>query len=169
MAQKERFRLLVNRKSPDVTETPAADKGKSFMDGHEKFYVIEGGMKKLIIIACLLLSGCAATWTQEGAGPYPDNYKEVVANHIKQTYFDPYSLKDVQISEPTPGVLAMAQGYNVCLQANAKNRMGGYTGLKRNSYLINNQRVIFTINDDLRCYNNAPYNVLYPWPEMEGK
>jgi len=127
-------------------------------------------MIKLIALAALaMLSGCAATWTQEGAGPYPDNYKEVVAAHIKQTYFDPYSLRDVRISQPTPGVLAMAVGYNVCLQANGKNRMGGYTGLKRTSYLINNQRVIFAINNDRRCYDNAPYNVLYPWPEMEGR
>jgi len=127
-------------------------------------------MKKLIALAAVaMLSSCAATWTQEGAGPYPDNYKEVVAAHIKQTYFDPYSLRDVRISEPTPGVLAMAQGYNVCLQANGKNRMGGYTGLKRTSCLINNQRVIFAINNDRRCYDNAPYNVLYPWPEMEGR
>lgn len=129
-------------------------------------------MRRAIIALSLLslsLSGCAATWTLEGAGPYPNNYKEVMKSYIKQTFFDPYSLRDVQISYPTPGVFGMLQGYWVCLQCNAKNRMGGYTGLSRNAYLIDNSRVKFTLTDDRRCYQTDPYNKLYAWAEMEGK
>jgi len=122
-----------------------------------------------IFLLSLSLSGCASKWTLEGAGPYPDNYKEVVAAHVKQNYFDPYSLRDVQISEPTPGVFGMLQGYWVCFQCNAKNRMGGYIGMSRTGYLIDRDHVKFTLNNDSRCYRQAPYNVLYAWSEMEGK
>jgi len=127
-------------------------------------------MKRLIVAAVLLsLSGCAVKWTQEGAGPYPDNYREVVAAHMKQSYFDPYTLRDVQIGEPIPGVFGMLQGYLVCVQANARNRLGGYVGLARNSYLIDNTRVKFAISKDNRCYRDEKLSKLYPWPEMEGK
>ena len=169
--QKERFRLLVNRNPPDATETPAANKGKSIMEGHEKFYVIEGGMmKKLIVVACLLLTGCAPIFTfhPEQAGPYPDNYKEIIRAHIERTFFDPYSLRSVRISNPHEGVFATTSGYRVCLEANAKNRMGGYIGLRRLTYLINSGQVVSSMDGGYIC-DNPPYNDYAPWPEMEGK
>jgi len=46
--------------------------------------------------------------------------------------FDPYSLRDVQISRPFTQAFAMvgAPAWWVCVRANGKNRMGAYTGLQ---------------------------------------
>ena len=37
------------------------------------------------------------------------------------------------------------------LQANAKNRMGGYTGLKRTAFLINNNKIVNAMTDAPFC------------------
>lgn len=121
-----------------------------------------------VSLIVLALSGCAAKWTQEGAGPYPDNYKEIVSAFVKKTHYDPYSLRDVAISKPTPGVFFVNQGYYVCFQCNAKNRMGGYVGISRNAYLINSSGVILAFENAMRCNDGQPdAAMLEPWPEME--
>ena len=120
------------------------------------------------IFAAFLLSSCAAKFDANQAGPYPDNYKEIIAEHIKQTHYDPYSMRDVYISRPHPGTFALAQWYYVCVQKNAKNRMGGYVGLRREAYLININGVILNFDDYPNCRNGGVYAAtLEPWPEME--
>ena len=53
----------------------------------------------------------------------------------------------------------------MCLEANAKNRMGGYTGLQRTSFVINSGEVVdsLTLKPDL-LYHGM---VFTRWPEME--
>ena len=127
-------------------------------------------MKKLVVVAFLLLTGCGPIFTfhPEQAGPYPDNYKEIIKAHIERTFFDPYSLRNVSISTPHEGVRGFLSGYRVCLECNAKNRMGGYIGLKRQQYLINNGQVVSAADGHMIC-DSPPYNDYAPWPEMEGK
>jgi hypothetical protein len=76
-------------------------------------------------------------------GPPPANYRAAVKEHIKTNFFDPYSLRDVEISEPVAvsmvfdGVTPIPHsGWMVCLKANGKNRFGGYIGLQLTGYLF---------------------------------
>jgi hypothetical protein len=116
--------------------------------------------------AAFLATGCAVTTqiTREEAGPYPENYKEIIASYIKSSFKDPYSLKDVMISKPMPYKILHRAGYVVCLQTNAKNSYGGYVGISHNEIMIEGQKVWGTGND--YCYQRGG---LEPWPEMEGK
>jgi len=122
---------------------------------------------KTKIAACLVpfaLAGCV-TANPEQIGPYPNNYKQAVETYVKESFFDPYSLRDVALSTPQTGHLYFQQGWVVCLQANAKNRMGGYTGMKRTALLINNGKVLQSMPDAPFCQQVS----VTPWPEMEGK
>lgn len=62
----------------------------------------------------------------------PSNYRETVLDYVRNTFFDPYSIRDAELSE----LLAFDAGWPhgqlwyACLRLNAKNRMGAYTGRK---------------------------------------
>ena len=112
-----------------------------------------------------LVSGCAVTPNPEAIGPYPQDYKEILKTHILRTYFDPYSLRSVSVSQPIQGHLYFQQGWIVCLEVNAKNRMGGYIGLQRTAYLLNRGTVVQTMEEAQLCDNvQVSYS---PWPELE--
>ncbi len=112
-----------------------------------------------------LLAGCASpTINADQAGPFPANYKAIMAAYIRQTYFDPYSMRDVAISAPVLGRIEYDSGWLLCLQANAKNRMGGYTGLKKTAYLVKYNSVAADLEDAPVCETLQ----LLPWPEMEN-
>lgn len=89
-------------------------------------------MKKAIYPALIsvLLTGCMVKPDQDQIGPYPYGYTETLKSYVKKHYFDPYSMRDVAHSTPIQGHLYFKQGWLVCIEANAKNRMGAYTGLK---------------------------------------
>ncbi len=118
-------------------------------------------MKTLIaILGILAMAGCTTVGPVE-IGSYPTNYKNIIKAHIERSFFDPYSLRNVSITGPLKGPL----GWIVCLEANAKNRMGGYTGLQRTSFVINSGKVIdsLTLKPALLCHGM----VFTRWPEME--
>ena len=100
-------------------------------------------MKVLAVIICLGITACASpSVAPQSAGSAPQNYKAILKAHIEKNYFDPYSLRNVAISSPVLGKIGPDPGWLVCLQNNAKNRMGGYVGLKKDVYLIRNGAII---------------------------
>lgn len=111
-----------------------------------------------------LASACVPQKDPEKIGPYPGNYKQAVAADIKTRFFDPYSLRDVAISEPHEGYLLMQQGWVVCVRANGKNRMGAYVGMKDTGFLVNNGKVI-AASDDFPACSNLKFT---PWPELDS-
>lgn len=123
-------------------------------------------MHKLVQMAvalaalCVAVSGCVAM-KEEDAGPYPSNYKELLRANIRQSFFDPYSMRDVAVSPPQTGHLLFTVGWVVCLQANAKNRMGGYTGLQRTAFLIKNGAIVNSMPRAPMCESVTvlPFNV----------
>lgn len=119
----------------------------------------------LMSATMLILSACAVKPDPEAAGPYPSNYKEILKRHIEESFYDPYSIRSVSISGPQMGHLYFRQGWIVCLEANAKNRLGGYVGLSRDAYLINRGQVVNMMEEAPFCDDLT----LSPWPEMEGK
>ena len=115
--------------------------------------------RSLICVLCsFILAGCAAMIAPTSAerasadcGEYPDNYRGIVNNWIHRTFFDPYSIQDLSITTPEkyfiqqPPLLGGGRlfGYRVRVAANAKNRLGGYTGLQTTNVLIRNGKVVY--------------------------
>ncbi len=69
---------------------------------------------------------------------FPDKYKEWIKVYLKKSLFDPYSVKDLDITDPLKftfksDTFEYKEGQTVwfCFVSyNAKNKMGAYTGLK---------------------------------------
>lgn len=101
-----------------------------------------------------VLSACAGTPPSESEiGSYPTAYKAIAKEHLRVSLIDPYSVRDAQIAPPKPGQIHIAgtlrheSGWAVCFRANAKNRMGGYTGNKPMVILIRNNQVLGSNQD----------------------
>lgn len=112
-----------------------------------------------------LLTGCAVTPNPDAIGPYPSDYKGNLKSHILRTFFDPYSIRSASVSQPIQGHIFFQQGWIVCLELNAKNRMGGYIGLQRTAYLLNRGNIVQTMEKAPLC--NAAKLSYSPWPELE--
>lgn len=129
----------------------------------------------MALTAGLALTGCAggdaATTATE---PAPVNYRQAAAAHIRQTFFDPYSIRDAEIAPPKRGAgpSLNADGFKtpwvVCVRANAKNRMGAYAGRKVTA-------LAFSGNAVVNAWDEAQYSqmvcgeVTYePFPEIEA-
>lgn len=103
----------------------------------------------------LALAGCAgAPPPQEVAsanyGAYPSGHKDIVQRWIKKSFFDPYSIRDLEIGAPEkfwvkdPPLLGgkTHYGYMVKVSLNGKNRLGAYVGLQTYQLLIRDGRVV---------------------------
>lgn len=140
-------------------------------------------MRVIILAAALsvfaVLAGCVPepdAFTPVSPGARPTDYKAIIAPYIKYDFFDPHSLRDVSISEPFEGKTTVTQGvfripisekhgWFVCVEMNAKNRSGAYTGLKRWAFFIRDGSIIDQIEEAPVCASEP----LTPWPEMEMK
>lgn len=102
-------------------------------------------MNKLatLTVVATILSGCVPVTEGDikDAGPMPKNYRQIVAKNLRETLFDPYSVRDAQISEPRVHRAVVGPLWNVCFRGNAKNRYGAYTGLKYTIYVIRDGRI----------------------------
>jgi hypothetical protein len=93
-------------------------------------------MKKLLclIFTSLLLSACAIRETNlkafDNQRPLTANERYALISKIKNTYFDPYSVRDAEVSEVAP----TSADLMACVKSNAKNRMGGYAGRRAEVY-----------------------------------
>lgn len=107
-------------------------------------------MSKLIVfaLAAALLSGCSsmnAAVVGDPTEPAPVNYRAIAADGLRQILFDPYSVRDAQISKPTwlgSWSIGEGNGWVVCFKGNAKNRFGAYTGAQEMALMIRGGKVI---------------------------
>lgn len=122
-------------------------------------------MKKIfIVLFALSLAACSTlpppTSTElanANFGAYPKNYKSLVEARIKETLFDEDSAK---FRYPSGGPqktyedfdTGRSYGYGICLEVNAKNRMGGYVGYERAYAHIKNGKVISSYSGDYASY-----------------
>lgn len=131
---------------------------------HDSSAISRGAMAKIMCsklcaasaaagAVAVILLGCAAT-PNENIGPRPTAYREIVRDHIRTSFADPYSIRDAQITEPNKvgqltkkGTLTYETGWAVCVRANAKNRMGAYTGARSTVFLIRDGRVVESGDD----------------------
>lgn len=79
-------------------------------------------------------------------GQYPDNYQEIIRSYMSSILFDPTSVMYSEWRGPSKEFFQeegkTVFGYRVCVEVNAKNRMGGYTGWQIQFFLIKDGRVI---------------------------
>lgn len=119
-----------------------------------------------ILMATAGLSACATNPRdggsgESGVGPYPAEYRSIVRDYLRKTVFDPYTVRDAQISKPKQGALYVEGtlglhefGWLVCFRSNSKNRMGAYTGLSDMAVVIRDGRVLTSTSDP--THSNYP-------------
>lgn len=113
------------------------------------------------------LPGCKTTEQgAPGAPPLPANYRQMVVDQVRKTFFDPYSIRDASISTPISGTSLMGQVQTVCVLANAKNRMGGYTGIKATAFVFRDGAI--TTSDSQYAPMICSDAVYEPFPEIDA-
>lgn len=122
----------------------------------------------VVVAAALVLGGCqtdGAGTVAEGPQTLPPDYRQQIIAKVKESFFDPYSIRDASISAPIPGANIYGATNTVCVRANAKNRMGGYIGLRSTMYVFNGPKLTVSSSDgaDWMCAKAA----WEPFPEIE--
>jgi hypothetical protein len=112
--------------------------------------------KILFVLVCLLLTSCLEPvrptpeqMANPDCGPYPDNYEKLIEEHLKKVLFDPYTVRDLNITKPwgcyyQPNLYSpFTFGYCFSVSLNAKNRYGAYVGIKDHDAFIRNDSLYF--------------------------
>jgi hypothetical protein len=101
------------------------------------------------ILVCSFMAGCAASAPNSAAdyGPYPQDYRQIVDNWMRDKLTDPHSVVDLEISQPQEYVarrplVRPTYGYLVQIKFNAKNAFGGYVGRHGINVLIRNGNIV---------------------------
>lgn len=119
-------------------------------------------MRKIlsVIAAAALLCGCASVKPKDltiggpdDYGKYPETYQQIVTNHIRVSFKDPESVKDLTINAPIkfvhkyklsiPGSVS-EYCYLIGFFCNAKNSYGGYTGTEPHTLLVRDDKILFS-------------------------
>jgi hypothetical protein len=132
-----------------------------------------------VAAAALMLASCLDPQTvplSEINAPPPIGYRATAIEYVKTTFVDPYSVRDASISQPFPirgGLTGQTTVWYVCIKANAKNRMGGYTGLSETPLVFEGNTINKSNSEVIREYipgstlcKPAKYE---PFPEIEMK
>lgn len=127
-------------------------------------------MKRLLLVAVAgaSLSACV---TQEQMNkiyasqrPATAAEKAAIVSAARDYLVDPYSVRDAEISDVV--TLADTGLEAVCVKANAKNRMGGYTGRSATSVRLLKGKPVSTLENAPSCV--MPQMRYRPFPELEN-
>lgn len=80
----------------------------------------------------------------------PEEYEKIIQAWMKESLFDPYSVRDLEIREPLEtttrsSIFGLEVGQKVWVVAvkfNAKNRYGAYTGLKTHLFYFRGEKFV---------------------------
>jgi hypothetical protein len=126
-------------------------------------------MKKLFCLglASVFLSGCAIREanlkTFDNQRPLTANERFALITKIKNTYFDPYSIRDAEVSEVAPS----AADLMACVKSNAKNRQGGYAGRRAEVYHFDTNSQVTEGQPDTWGFCDNPQLRYAGFPEIE--
>lgn len=93
------------------------------------------------------------------------SYQAPVAAYIKRYFVHADSLRGAKIGEPFSGKLHGRAGSIVCVEMDAKNTAGSYTGPKRTGFLVKDEKVIDSDYDTPVCKDQQ----LAAWLEMNAE
>ncbi|WP_426232347.1 hypothetical protein [Pararhizobium sp. DWP3-4] len=124
--------------------------------------------KMLIAVVGLAISGCqSSTELQtavEQATPVPSSVKAAIVKDARDYLVDPYSVRDAEISYMQ---FNKHSGLHwVCVKANAKNRMGGYSGRQAVEVWVRNGQLAGNLPNSPAC--NLPTMKWQAFPELEA-
>ena len=119
------------------------------------------------LVSAALITGCQSTSVTEmwaSARPATDNEKSAIIDGMRDALHDPYSVRDVEISEVITATLGGIV-HQVCVRGNAKNAYGGYTG--RETYLLymNNAAQVTHVKQGPAMNTVCPRLKFSPFPE----
>lgn len=133
----------------------------------------------LLVCAALAIGACTGTTdTTTGslsgdAGPLPTNYRQIVRDYVRQTFKDPYSIRDAEIAQPitngpvlVPPLGPMTMVWVVCVRANAKNAFGAYTGLQQTAVVIHKHRAVNAWDEQHYSAHVCSASKYEPFPEI---
>lgn len=130
-------------------------------------------MRISICFAALFLAGCQTAQnpapSPAGAGELvglPGDYRQQILARAKAEFFDPYSIRDAVISQPISGTSLSGATSTICVRANAKNRMGAYTGLQTTAYIFRGGQI--TLSDQQYSGMICGSATYAPFPELES-
>ncbi|MGB6119092.1 MAG: hypothetical protein WBF87_12810 [Mesorhizobium sp.] len=126
-------------------------------------------MKNAIIVAAALaLAGCQTSEELHSAvamsQPVPPAIKAAIVAAARDTLVDPYSVRDAEISHMMFN--AKSGLHWVCVKANSKNRMGGYTGRQALEVWVRNGQLAGNLPNSPAC--NLPSLRWEPFTELEA-
>jgi len=127
-----------------------------------------------------LAAGCTAIPDQDAVptSEPPASYRETVATHVRESFFDPYSIRDAEISEPVfrtaifDGVTPIPRrAWIVCVRANAKNRMGAYSGRQFTAFVFDREAIALSLSgkEPSQASQHCSTATLQPFQEIESK
>jgi hypothetical protein len=135
-------------------------------------------MKRLLVVVGVvaMLGGCAnkqgSNYVKTIATPPPQHYKERIVTEAKSSLFDPYSIKSATITQPAAHTIwrgifgGNVDGWLVCVEYNAKNRMGGYVGLTRHGYFFRDNGKVDILENLNECHQDRLS--FAPFPGLEN-
>ena len=132
-------------------------------------------MSKFVVtslIAGLLLSGCAVREANlrilDNQRVLTSTEKTALVAHVRETFFDPYSIRDIEVSTAAPSMgIDGSTTFNVCLKLNGKNRLGGYVGRSATIYYFNPAGAIVHSSDIDYGFCSNPKLRYSQFPELE--
>ncbi len=124
------------------------------------------GLGCALVLASCQTAAENVTPVAVAAAPMPANYRGQVADRVRATFFDPYSIRDAGISIPIAGQSLLGPMHTVCVRANAKNRMGGYIGIRETSYIFRNGQI--SLSDAEYAALTCANAVYEPFPEIDS-
>lgn len=112
----------------------------------------------VISLSVWALTACAPT-QQELAnadyGLYPKNYEQIIKNNLNSTLKDPDSAKIDFLGDPQKFYHFRKYGYATCINLNAKNSYGGYSGYEKVYFFIRDNVVLHVIEEQHPQYATA--------------
>lgn len=127
-----------------------------FVSHTTKMKIAEKMKKILLVCALTILGGCAAPSPDELAradyGAYPDQYKELIEGYMGRILKDPYSAHYEYLNAPVMAwrktMSGPIYGYAVCVNINAKNSYGGYTGAQPSYFMFHDGVITYAMHGD---------------------
>lgn len=129
------------------------------------------------IAALVILTGCASQppGTVQAVPAKPllsaSEAQAIIVQKRAEIWKDPYSIRDARIGDPhvcDHNPVFGAKGACVCLEANARNSFGGYTGMKRTIVVFPDAGGMNVLDGGLGGYEDY-CRTLQPFPALDGQ